>query len=251
MDISSENQFVTNNDRVLYIAFIGDLVASRRFPPDLRHQVQERLRVLLDSLNHEFKTALVAGFTITSGDEFEGLLNSRSAAEVLPKIVWHIEEAFLDLTQHTDNDPIKTRMGIGLGTIDTAIEANPNVIDGPAFHTAREAIRLAAKTRSLGGVFAGFGEPHDTILNGLARVLHHQRTRWSPQQHRLAQLLHQGIRKTDAAIKLSLTKQAVTSYAQSAGWQAYVEGESAWGKAIELSLSSVRQNDPQTGAHCV
>jgi hypothetical protein len=234
MDTKATNRNATST----YVAIIGDIVASRRFSSTCRRLVQEKFLALLNSLNQEFSAALAAQFTVTSGDEFEGLLYSSSAPDVLPAIIWQVDQSFVELAPYNNGDPIELRTGIGLGTIDTAIVGNPNVIDGPAFHAAREAVRLAAKKKSLGGVFAGFGEPHNTILNGLARVLHYQRARWSPQQHRLALLLHRGIRKTDAAIELSLSKQAVTSYAQSAGWQAYVEGESAWGKAIELSLST-------------
>lgn len=241
MDSNATNRITTNTYEPPYIAIIGDIVASRRFSPTCRRMVQEKFLALLNSLNREFATALAAQFTVTSGDEFEGLLRSSSAPDVLPAIIWQVDQAFVELAPYNNDDPIETRTGIGLGTIDTAVSGNPNMIDGPAFHAAREAIRLAAKKKSLGGVFVGFGEPHNAILNGLARVLHYQRARWSPQQRRLALLLHRGIRKTDAAMELSLSKQAVTSYAQTAGWRAYVEGESALAKSIQLALSSVGQ----------
>src|SRR5579863_3667213 len=153
-----------------YLAIIGDIVASRRFSPKCRRLVQEKFLALINSLNHEFASALVAKFTVTSGDEFEGLLYSSSAPDVLPAIIWQVDHAFVDLAQYNNDDPIEVRTGIGLGTIDTAIAGNPNVIDGPAFHAAREAIRQAAKKKSLGGAFAGFSEPYNTILNGIARL---------------------------------------------------------------------------------
>lgn len=241
METNATNRITTGTYEPRYVAIIGDIVASRRFSPTCRRMVQEKFLALIHSLNREFTAALAAQFTVTSGDEFEGLLTSSSVPEVLPAIIWQVDQAFVELATYNNDDPIEVRTGIGLGTIDTAIGANPNVIDGPAFHAAREAIRLAAKKKSLGGVFAGFGESHNTILNGLARVLHYQRARWSPQQHRLALLLHRGLRKTDAAMELGLSKQAVTAYAQTAGWQAYVEGESALSRAIELSLSAAGQ----------
>lgn len=222
----------------LFVAIIGDIVASRRLQPDQRKLVQDVFRELLSSLNGLFARALIADFKLSSGDEFEALIQSSSAAEVIPDLIWHVEEVFSGLAQQFPAPRLALRIGIGLGSVATEITRDPNTIDGPAFHYAREAIQLAAKKKRLGGVFRGFGEQQDAILNGIARLLHHHRTRWSPQQHRLAGLLHQNLRKSEAAIQLDLTKQAVSSYARAAGWEAYAEGEMAWRKTIEACTSS-------------
>ena len=155
METNATNRITTGTYEPRYVAIIGDIVASRRFSPTCRRMVQEKFLALIHSLNREFTAALAAQFTVTSGDEFEGLLTSSSVPEVLPAIIWQVDQAFVELATYNNDDPIEVRTGVGLGTIDTAIGANPNVIDGPAFHAAREAIRLAAKKKSLGGVFAG------------------------------------------------------------------------------------------------
>jgi SatD family (SatD) len=215
---------------MLFVAVIGDLVGSRQLPGTRRGEVQIALGRLMDRLNQEFAAGLRAKFVITLGDEFEGLVRVQAASRTIPDLIWTIEEAL--------PDPV-SRVGIGLGGIDTPIQDDVTVLDGPAFHHAREAIGAAAKNEHLGGEFRGFGDNHDAILNGIARVLHHQRRRWSRQQRNLAMLLHRGTRKSEAAAAMDVSRQAISIYAQAAGWDAYEEGELAWRKALEESISGV------------
>jgi hypothetical protein len=210
-----------------YVAVIGDLMGSRKLASAQRGAAQVALRQLMDRLNQEFAASLQGQFVIALGDEFEGLVHAHAASTTIPDLIWRIEELV--------PDPV-TRLGIGFGTIDTPILEDVPAMDGPAFHHAREAIGAAAKNDRLGGVFRGFGDSHDAILNGIARVLHHQRRRWSRQQRNLAMILHRGIRKADAASEMHLSRQAITIYAQAAGWEAYEEGEVAWRKALEESI---------------
>jgi hypothetical protein len=210
----------------LFVAILGDIVSSRQLGGARRMYLQRAFRELLADLDHAFAPALVAKFTITTGDEFEGLIHASSASEVVPDLIWRVEEALAT---------IALRFGIGMGSLDTDIVEDVHSIDGPAFHAAREAIEIAARKSILGGVFRGFGEEHDAILGGIAGVLHHHRFRWSRQQRRLANLLRRGMRKTEAAGQLKISKQAVSMYARAAGWDAYAAGEVAWRMAIAES----------------
>jgi hypothetical protein len=208
---------------------IGDIVASRRLGPDRRSEVQKRLLALLDRFNSAFADALAARIAVSSGDEFEGLIRPEFAANAIPDLIWTAENTFpgLDL-----------RFGVGCGVIDTEITREAPSIDGPAFHRARMAIQLAAKKKLLGGVFAGFGAESDTVLNGIARVLSWQRRRWKPQQRRVANLLREGIRRSEVAPMLGISRQAVSLYARNVGWAAYAEGEAAWRTALARAVSS-------------
>ncbi|HEX4310201.1 MAG TPA: SatD family protein [Acidobacteriaceae bacterium] len=210
-----------------YVAVIGDIVNSRKLESGARGEVQVAFVQLMHRLNQEFDESLQGKFIITLGDEFEALVHTSAASQVIPAIIWRIEETF--------PNPV-LRLGIGLGGIDTPITENVTALDGPAFHHAREAIGVAARKKQLGGVFRGFGDHHDAILNGIARVLHHQRSRWSRQQHNLAMILHRGIRRIDAAKAMGLPRQTISAYAKAAGWEAYEEGELAWRKALEESI---------------
>jgi hypothetical protein len=119
------------NARELWIAMIGDMVASRKLPPEQRRTTQERFAQLMRELNEEFASAIAGRFAITQGDEFECLLQPEVATEQLAEIIWRIEERFPSPA---------IRFGIGLGGIDTDIPNPPEpaiLLDGPAFHRAR------------------------------------------------------------------------------------------------------------------
>jgi len=217
-----------------YIAVIGDIVASRKLTSARRREVQIAFGELINRMNKVFAADLRAKFTIALGDEFEGLLSTREAHQTIPDLIWIIDNAF--------TGPLM-RLGIGLGAIDTEIPEYAASVDGPAFHRGREAIGLAAKKGRMGGVFRGFSDNQDTILNGLARVLHHQRNSWSRQQRKVASLLRTGENQKSAAHAMNLSKQAVSAYTRAAGWDAYQEGEDAFRKAIEEALDKSTRRD--------
>jgi SatD family (SatD) len=217
------------------IAIIGDMVGSRKLNPAERKSVQAAFNRLIRQLNGRFADALEAKFNIALGDEFEGLLASAAAPAVIPLLIWTVEKDF--------PSPV-VRLGIGHGSITADSGEFASDWDGPAFHRAREAIDLAKTKRQLGGLFRGFGDNHDAILNGLARVLHYQRDRWSDQQRKVAQLLHDGNSQIAVAGVMGLSRQAVSSYAAAAGWSAYAQGEIALGKALEEALAPYRNHLP-------
>ena len=110
-----------------YIAIIGDIKNSRKI--DNRKEVQTKLNGVLDEINQTYCEEIAAGFLITLGDEFQGLLlNGKSVMKMIQKI----EKSMY---------PIELRYGIGIGTITTDINAEMALgADGPAFYKARNAI---------------------------------------------------------------------------------------------------------------
>ena len=110
-----------------YIAIIGDIKNSRKI--DNRKEVQTKLNGVLDEINQTYCEEIAAGFLITLGDEFQGLLlNGKSVMKMIQKI----EKSMY---------PIELRYGIGIGTITTDINAEVALgADGPAFYKARNAI---------------------------------------------------------------------------------------------------------------
>lgn len=111
-----------------YIAVIGDLVNSKKIPN--RAVVQQQLEAILQEINEteHYRSSLRSKFTITLGDEFQGLLlNPAYLFEILIKI---------ELALH----PQEIRFGVGIGPILTDIGDYSIGADGPAFWQARAAI---------------------------------------------------------------------------------------------------------------
>lgn len=199
-----------------YTALIGDIIRSRRIELSDRYDLQERLHELIWRFNQDYTHALAARFIVTIGDEFQGLLNDPT---ITPEIVWRVEELM---------PGINFRVGIGYGTLTTALRHDAIGMDGPVFHHARDAIREAHSKKLLGGVFHGFGEEEDLILNGYARLLWNHRKKWSDNQREVTTMARCGISQSEISEVLGITKQAVHERLRSAGWEAYKAGALGW-----------------------
>jgi hypothetical protein len=185
-----------------------------------RSLLQQTFTRLIVSLNRDYRKTIASRFVITLGDEFQGLLNS---ARTIPDLLWRLEE---DLPQR------QFRIGVGLGTLDTPLQNYAINIDGPALHTARAAIEHAKKTKTLGGIFRGFGEL-DGILTGIGSVLWFQRSRWTKSQRNIASLLRKGMSQTEVADKLRIKRQVVSRQVLASGCNPYIAAENAWRMILE------------------
>lgn len=112
-----------------YLALIGDIIQSKQLSQ--RSEVQEQLKICLNRLNEFFEPYIISNFSLTLGDEFQGLMKIDAPIFYL-----------IDLINDQMRD-IPMRYGIGVGEILTHI--NPEVsmgADGPAYWHAREAIKF-------------------------------------------------------------------------------------------------------------
>jgi len=142
---------------MVYVALIGDMVGSRSYAPAAREEVQAKLREATAAANADerHKAYVEAGFVITTGDEFQGLL--RDGADAL---------RFARFVQNFMGEEARFRFGVGRGTLATReIPEKALGIDGPCFHNARDAIVRAKRNDAVCRV-AGFGV-WDDILNVL------------------------------------------------------------------------------------
>ena len=202
-------------DGPLCIAVIGDIVSSRALTGGRRRELQARFAETMQDLNARFQDQVLARFVITTGDEFQGLLRGGSD---LPDILWEVE---------TRLAPVQIRFGIGRGTLDTPLTPDAIAMDGPVWHRARAALETAHRHERLGGRFRGFGVPTDDVLDGLAVLLHHQRSGWTDRQREVVTHLRRGETHERISQRLDVSRQAVTKHAKAAGWDAYEEGETA------------------------
>ena len=198
-----------------YIAVIADMVKSRELSPTRRAIVQKHFGELVADLNRRFQTGIAANFAVTLGDEFQGLL---STSTIIPDVIWRLEEGFSDR---------QLRVGIGFGALDTPIQRDALNIDGPALHTAREAIEVAAKGGILGGVFRGF-DSLDEVLTGMARLLWFHRSRWTDAQRKIANLLREGKSQSEVADLFGVSRQVISKQVAALGWPTYSGGENSW-----------------------
>ena len=70
---------------MVYCAIIGDIVKSKKIPN--RQEIQDLFYCVLKEINIEFNDIIASDFTITLGDEFQGLILKPSLSyDIIKKI---------------------------------------------------------------------------------------------------------------------------------------------------------------------
>ncbi len=115
-----------------YVAVTGDLIKSREIPN--RSEIQVKLHNILNKINLCFRKEIAVKFSVTLGDEFQGLLNS-------------LEKSF-DIINEIQRlmYPVKISFGVGYGYISTKISKRTVDMDGECFMKSREALQQAKKS---------------------------------------------------------------------------------------------------------
>jgi hypothetical protein len=118
-----------------YLVLIGDVIDSRKL--ENRPEFQKQFAAVLHEVQNRIKAITVSPLTVTIGDEFQAVFHSASG----------LFEACLDLQIRLL--PVRLRFGLGLGAVSTALNQQQAIgMDGPAFHSARQAIEKARQTKS-------------------------------------------------------------------------------------------------------
>jgi hypothetical protein len=121
------NRLKYYKEKRMYIGIIGDIIDSRKIKD--RAEVQKKLRHILGIINNRYEHDITSNFTITVGDEFQGLMHESS------NLISVID--YIKMEMH----PVKIRFGTGFGEIATEIIKEYAIgADGPAYHLARQAI---------------------------------------------------------------------------------------------------------------
>lgn len=217
-----------------YLAIIGAIVDSKSLTN--RFDVQIRLENILDEINLEpkYQDVIHAKFTITQGDEFQGLL---AKPDHLMEMLSKIEMALY---------PVEVRFGFGLGRMLTKIGEYSYGADGPAFWHARTAIEVIQDSNDFGfaNMFAVI-EAEMTIsptkvalMNEVLAMRSFIKMKWTgAQQDVLLALLASdqfdpNFSRKDIANKMGITSTALVKRVKAAGLIAYLRSA----KRVEAAL---------------
>jgi DNA-binding CsgD family transcriptional regulator len=195
----------------VYLAIIGDVVRSREV--ENRGILQEQLNKVIDRVNRRFDATLAANFVLTIGDEFQGLLNQ---AREVNAILADFRAAV---------HPVELRFGIGIGTLDTPLEAVALGMDGPCFHRARTAIERADARGTPIEVDAAVDRPSLHIYSLLYAGL---RKRWTTRQRQVLDLAMSGISGKAIGVQLGITPSAVSQHLRAAEAEIITEATGYW-----------------------
>lgn len=195
-------------------AVIGDIVRSRDIAD--RNLVQCQLREILGEINKRYGEEIASNFTITLGDEFQGVL--RRPVEVF--------DILRDITIFMH--PIRIRYGVGVGDIST--EINPEIsigADGPAYYRARGMLEQVKRSES-----TKFSEepelmyfsdkPEDGIINSLVNLCWGMEHNWTPgQRNIISYYLETKKNQKEIAEHFSLSRSSVTRTFHSSNFYKY------------------------------
>lgn len=209
-----------DSEATQYIALIGDIRGSRALED--RQEAQAAFEDVVNDLNESIPdTAIASRFTITTGDEFQGLLTEATEA---------VEAAVLASDRY---HPARLRFGIGRGELETAVNPTQAIgMDGPCFHRARDAIKSAREDGAWLRI-AGWSDNLDGHVNTMFDLVQCVREDWTDRQTQFA-----------LALKLEGSQQGVVevyNVSKSTVSESLKAGHVQEVRAAERSLAAVLQ----------
>lgn len=206
-----------------YFAIIGDIINSRELSS--RKQVQDKLEATLNKLNQKYPQVIVSKFTITLGDEFQGLLTMDAP---IFQMIDEIRKAMA---------PVDIRFGIGLGEMKTDINALESIgADGPAYWYARAAIDYVHQKDDYGYTQLAVGLADERTaqqINALLAVTEFMRKTWTASQFDTFNALlslniyNEKFKQRDVAKELNMTDNDLSKRLKSSGIKVYFRSKQA------------------------
>ncbi len=207
----------------MYLALIADVIDSKMVQE--RFDLQKQLEKTLQKMNELFGEFIASNFTLTLGDEFQGLL------KVDAPVFQIIDTLRSELT------PTQLRFGIGLGEIVTDIDPLQSIgADGPAYWNARAAINLVHQKNDYGNTQIYFScgkEKQDFFVNALIASGEAIRSGWrGSQEEILLDLLKrcvysENFSQQDLAQSLEINPSALSKRLKSSSIRVYLRGRAA------------------------
>lgn len=200
-----------------YVAIIGDIMESKKIID--RKITQQKFKSILSDINLKYSEDIISKFTITLGDEFQGLLKSRNN---IMNIIREIEMSM---------SPVELRFGIGIGDISTDINLdNSSEIDGSAYHRARKMIEQIQNIESQytekdSNIMICSDENNieiDGLLNSILSVCTALKSKWTDRQREIiyAYLLNEE-NQYKAAYALNIGQPSVNKALNNARFYSY------------------------------
>ncbi len=203
----------------MFYAIIGDIVASRKLPPEQRSEAQESMRRALAEINNVHKADIAADFLITLGDEFQGLMLPSADPVRASLEIMHLMR------------PYEIRVAIAFGSMTTRISRDAAIgADGPAFYMARETAE-AMKPRHGARLRVSLEDKRaEGAVNALAALCDRLSAGWTEKQELIvyemleAKLSGKRLTQTELAGRLGIGQSTVNAQLSAAGFNEYAGG---------------------------
>lgn len=182
---------------MIYCAIIGDIVQSRKIQD--RQVIQCQFIDTINRVNRDYNNFIASNFTITLGDEFEGLLFSPSKS-------YEIIE-----TVKKQMAPAQLVFGVGIGTISTRFLKKTSLgSDGPVFHYAREMVNRAKKKKP--SICYYSNSPEDELINSLIYFIESCTRKQTKRQEQIIDLYEAGYSQNDIGNLVKIKQPSVSEH---------------------------------------
>ncbi len=203
----------------MYFAIIGDIIKSRKTPD--RYALQMSLNQILTELNKQHANDITSDFTITLGDEFQGVLKN-------PRFLLRMLD-IIELKLY----PVEFRFGIGIGDITTAINQHISIgADGPAYYNAREMLDEIKKeeTRKKGRIINRMIksplsiDQNDDMINTALSLTTVIKKKWTKREHEIIlDYMTHNDGQDGTANRLGIAQSSVQRGLDRAGYYTYMQ----------------------------
>ncbi len=164
---------------------------------------KQSLKQKLNELQHP---ALISLFTLSRGDEIQGVLKGWLRA---PEIVRQLRFACL---------PLQLKVGIGIGLHTEPVEVNPWDMNGPAFHRARLALDDAKRKKGPSTIIKTGSPELDDVINCIWLLIDMRQMKWTAKQWEAVQAYEKYGTFAGASKNLKITLQNVQKRCRAADW---------------------------------
>ena len=203
----------------MYCVITADINKSRDIED--REALQESMQKAIALINEQFVEQVLVPFTITLGDEWQGLLKSLAKS-------YEIVASFRDALEG-----VSVSYGIGEGTIGTTIMARTSEMDGEAFHKSRAALD-SAKQNHREVVFATRDERTDLLLNATCVLLQTLRASWTERQREKIMAYKKYGTETKVAEVLGVTQGDIHQAIRAGAGKVYLQCEKEVNEFLSL-----------------
>jgi len=191
---------------------IGDVKQSRKL--DNWETIFTELTRTLTGINRRFSDDIVATFSPTVGDEFQGAISTP-------------EKAFDIYTIMRSELQLDIYFGIGIGGIEKPLDKEMGM-RGSGFYRAREALAVCKKEKR--NVFVKSSDtpnPTDTILNTVLWLIEALENSWTKRQREVVNYyrVHPNYTYEQLSKHFGFSKQAASQFLKATSWEIIAEGD--------------------------
>lgn len=152
-----------------YTVITADIIESRKITD--RKNVQTKIKSMLKKINKRYKRIISVKFSLTLGDEFQGLIKDLVNSYELIKVI------------EKEMYPLKIRFGVGYGKVSTPFSQKIGEMDGECFVNSREALELSRKLNQNIAYKTGF-EEKDLAINTILMLISAIKESWKDIHYR-------------------------------------------------------------------